>query len=233
VARYNGTTWLATTGASAGGSNPYVQTRGGITAFSPFGVGSAGALPVKLLDFSAHKAGKDVNVSWITASEENTKLFEVERSYDQITFTEVGTLDAAGTSNNMLSYRLPDKGAFADRSVKVIYYRLKTVDLDGSFSYSSIVRVMSDASAEIKISVFPNPVADGTQLNVNVDLPKEADVYMELTDILGHVMGGKTQVVPEGNNLIMYEGMNDLPAGVYFLNVKVNGVNQITKIVKQ
>ncbi|MFN5543631.1 MAG: beta strand repeat-containing protein, partial [Bacteroidota bacterium] len=71
LAFYNGSTWMASMATAAAGTNPYTQTRTGITSFSYFGVGSTGTLPVELLTFTAERKGREVSLDWATASEHN------------------------------------------------------------------------------------------------------------------------------------------------------------------
>jgi len=57
-------------------------------------------LPVELTDFSAKKAGKEVNVIWNTVSERNTDVFTVQRSANAIDFTDIGNVKAAGNTTS-------------------------------------------------------------------------------------------------------------------------------------
>ena len=90
-------------------------------------------LPVELSAFTATAEGAAVRLVWATASEKNSARFEVERSTDGRTFAAIGAVAAAGSSTALRSYELLD--ATLPASTATLYYRLKQVDQDGSFSY--------------------------------------------------------------------------------------------------
>ena len=65
-------------------------------------------------------------------------ILEVERSFDQNNFSTAAFILGAQSSNNDLSqYSFTDE-AKGIMNHNIIYYRLKQVDINGSFSYSSI-----------------------------------------------------------------------------------------------
>ena len=90
-------------------------------------------LPVTLLDFSAKTIGKQIAINWQTSTELNTANFIIQRSTDGSTFTDIGTVKAIGSGANSYSFtdKTPTNG--------INYYRLKSVDKDGSLSFSKIV----------------------------------------------------------------------------------------------
>ncbi|MGI4864746.1 MAG: IPT/TIG domain-containing protein [Janthinobacterium lividum] len=124
--------------------------------------GSATPLPVQLVQFVATVASPTaVRLTWATASEQNSARFEVERSADGVTYTKVGTVAAAGTTATTHAYALLD--AALPTGATVLYYRLRQVDLDGTFSYSP-VRVVALGGAAAGLSLFPNPASSGATL---------------------------------------------------------------------
>ena len=114
---------------------------------------ASGSLPVNLLSFQANISSQVVNLHWRTTSEINTQEFRVERSGDGMSYSTIGTVKAnntTATSNYQLQDLLPLKGNN--------YYRLKTIDIGGAFSYSKVVAVSNTVKA--KFSIYTNPVAD-------------------------------------------------------------------------
>jgi Secretion system C-terminal sorting domain len=109
-------------------------------------------LPVELLSFSASNAdGKSVMCEWTTASEINNDYFTIERSDKHDIFEEIGKVDGAGNSTDILNYSFTDKSPLNG----INYYRLKQTDFDGNFTYSPIVAV--NFSPESTFSLAPNP----------------------------------------------------------------------------
>jgi hypothetical protein len=110
-------------------------------------------LPISLVSFKASKINNNVKLSWQTASEINSDFFEIEKSSDGLNFKTLGTLKASGNSSENLFYSIIDFSP----ALTTNYYRLKQVDLDGVFTYSSILAVNFDLNKNDKISFYPNP----------------------------------------------------------------------------
>jgi hypothetical protein len=132
--------------------------------FSEFWLNNGGfdnnqPLPVQLLQFTATKLsnGKDVLVSWKTASENDVNRFEIEvakgyADYGSNMFVKIGEQDSQGNSSTEQSYSFTDH---ENGKSGVRYYRLKMIDNDGSFSYSVVRPVVF--TDDIQWQVFPNP----------------------------------------------------------------------------
>lgn len=112
------------------------------------------ALPVRLGRFTAKYIESSVQLDWITHSEENNARFEVERSTDGREFGIIGSVEGLGNSSSEQRYSLVDPKPFGG----VSYYRLKQIDLDGSYTYSQIRSVHNKDSE--KVIAYPNPVRD-------------------------------------------------------------------------
>lgn len=111
-------------------------------------------LPVELISFDAEKKGQSVLLTWKTASEQNSNRFEVERSNNGTTFKLIGTVASAGNTTTTKNYSLTDNVPLTG----VNYYRLKQIDIDGSFKYSKVASVNFERPKQV--IVFPNPVSD-------------------------------------------------------------------------
>ena len=148
--------WIPQRGTTAAGS---VVTKTGISDFSVWTLGnSANPLPVELAAFTATAQGnRTVRLAWTTASEKNSQAFEVERSLSGTGFERLGTMAAAGSSSATRNYELLD--AKLPVGAATLYYRLKQVDRDGTFSYSPVRAVALKAAAGL--SLYPNPTHGG------------------------------------------------------------------------
>jgi len=117
-----------------------------ITAIDP--------LSIELISFTAIEQDHTVLINWKTASEINNDYFTIERSIDLNNWQVIGKTAGAGTSNQILSYKLTDENPFPGLS----YYRLKQTDYNGESHYSQIESV--NFSSELSFQLFPNP-SDG------------------------------------------------------------------------
>lgn len=146
--------------AALGGEEPFPGNPSLITC--PSANTAAMPLPVSLLSFTANKSNSAVALNWQTASEQNSALFQVERSTNGESYTRIGVVRAAGNSSTKRSYQLNDNEPYLGLN----YYRLKMVDLDGSFEYSE-VRQVNFGNRDLRIlSAYPNPAQNEIVLNV-------------------------------------------------------------------
>ncbi len=109
-------------------------------------------LPIELLLFDAEADGDHVHTLWETASEHLSDHFEVERSADEVQWTTIGQLPAAGESMNLLHYQLDDAHPMPGWN----YYRLREVDQDGTVAVSD-VRAIHYLPPMTDGGVYPQP----------------------------------------------------------------------------
>ncbi len=97
---------------------------------------------VRLLIFDIECNNFRPEINWVTAEETNLDYVIVESSLDAVTFSQVGIVDALGNTTTSTSYQYNDNANwFRDKT----YYRLKFINVDGSFVYSQ-VRLYSSCS---------------------------------------------------------------------------------------
>lgn len=103
-----------------------------------FNITCSSVLPIELLYFTGEKLSCGSNyIIWETASETNNDRFEIEHSNDAIDFIKIATIKGVGNSTSRIKYNFTDYNP----SQEVNYYRLKQIDLDGSFIYSPIISI--------------------------------------------------------------------------------------------
>lgn len=119
-------------------------------------------LPVELLEFNAAASDDRVNLMWVTASERNSERFFVERSMDQQTWKDVGSLPAAGNADEENDYFLVDHHP----EPGVNYYRLRQVDTNGDTHYSDI---RAAVFKQEQFTFYPNPTSDRVWFKGNLE----------------------------------------------------------------
>ena len=235
LAYHNGTIWMSNVAGAASGSNPYTQTRSGITSFSAFGVGSAGTLPVELITFNGKRVNEKAELNWVTASEVNNDYFIVERSSNNKTFTAIGEkVKGAGNSNTVNQYQVYDNDAIAfatQNAIQTIYYRLRQVDFDGTINYSKVISISATEDAVgFDASVYPNPF-NGT-IHVNVSTNTNEETHLEVYDLNGKTVYSQTITTLVGNTNFMITDLDKIPAGMYFVKISQSDNTKIVKISK-
>jgi hypothetical protein len=151
-------------------------------------------LPVKFVGFNVALQGKNVLVEWTTAEESNSSRFEIQRSEDGLNWNTISSVAAAGNSTTLLKYSYTDRNVTA----KIAYYRVRQVDLDEKFIYTSVRTIKTQsATQEIKISsALSNAVYVHFSEQVN------DNVIVRLTSLSGVVAGQQVLSNPVGQVLI-------------------------------
>jgi hypothetical protein len=172
-------------------------------------------LPVSITNYQLRITDEVVN-SWQTATELNTSYFMVQRSLDGKTFTDIGTVKAVGSGAN--SYQFIDESPAEGTD----YYRLKSVDKDGKFSYSKVLSI-SLSNNNYQLSIVPNPARDYfTVENSNL---KEILVI----DELGRMVIDRKVT---GTNISI--SLGNLSSGLYLVKGLKNDNSIVTgKLIKQ
>ena len=118
------------------------------------------ALPVNLISFNAIAEGATSLLSWKTASETNSFKFAVQRSADAKVWNTIGEVAASGESSTEQHYSFTD----AQPLSKGNYYRLKMIDIDEKFAYSTI-RSVTLTESETQTYTYPNPTRGNIKLS--------------------------------------------------------------------
>jgi hypothetical protein len=212
----NGTTCGA--GTSVAGDQPTDNA-----ALSTIEVVASYPLPLILNNFSLTSDNCKVHLNWSTSFEKNIEKFEIEKSEtSNAKWKTIGIVAAQSNSSTNTTYYFKDDNIISN---KAVMYRLKMMDIDGSFMYSPILNTVLKCD-EQNLTVYPNPVTNG---KLNVNLNSTVNVEANLTTATGQYI--KNIVLKNGLNDI---DVSDLSNGVYILSTKSeNGINQNVKVTIQ
>ncbi|MTI22804.1 T9SS type A sorting domain-containing protein [Fulvivirga sp. RKSG066] len=206
----------------------YAITSSFTTGFSGFGAGDPGdpppALPLTLVEFDVKLVDNDAHVIWYSASEENTDYINIEHSSDGENFETIGRKKAAGNSVEMLKYSFKHM----DIDYGNHFYRLKMVDLDGSFEYSAIKKITQKSSNFEVLNVYPVPTK--TNLNVRLNNDNSDPLNVKLIDQFGKVQRDQLIRTNLGTNTFEVD-CSSLRNGVYILSLNSKGRSINKKIL--
>ncbi len=186
-------------------------------------------LPITWLSFNGEKINsRDVLLSWKTASERNNSHFVIERSSDDITFSEIGLVNCIGNSSSALAYNFSDKNVF-NADIKKVYYRIKQVDVNGRSEYSVVISVDANEVANT-VSLFPNPANE--ILAINLPSVIHDNILIELYNSIGALCLNKNVFVANSNEIFL--SVSSLINGVYTLVITEHLTNNktISKFIK-
>ncbi|MCZ2392695.1 MAG: right-handed parallel beta-helix repeat-containing protein [Chitinophagales bacterium] len=176
-------------------------------------------LPLDLISFIAGAVNDKTQLQWNTVNEVNVSHFEIERSSDGIHWEILSSINA--TNGIAQQYTAWDNAPHQGDN----YYRLKMIDIDGSFKYSKIVQVFfANNSLAPDFSVYPNPSkGDFTITAKDMTTPT---AKIQIFDELGRMIFNHQ--IKEGKNSIHLE---HLPSGTYILNINSSLNTNIQKII--
>ncbi|HUS02184.1 MAG TPA: ice-binding family protein [Chitinophagaceae bacterium] len=171
-------------------------------------------LPLKLANFDVAKTtGNNVQLSWLTTSEVNMLRYEIESSANGATFHKAGTVVAKG-NNFPTQYTFKDLDA---NRTGTRFYRLKMVNNDASFSYSSIKSIKFSETEMGLITISPNPAVNTINIKVNAETTE--NITLSITNLNGQKITQRNLMLNKGINTIT-EDIHGLSKAGYILTIK-------------
>ena len=122
------------------------------TCFNP-GLGSqmvlaAITLPVNFLSFSGERQNNQTDIlHWDVAQVTGNAGYAIERSADGKNYNQVGFVNETSSNEDEKSYSFNDDKA----GIYPWYYRLKQVDINGSYTYSKVIFIKGDKNSSLRI----------------------------------------------------------------------------------
>jgi hypothetical protein len=190
-------------------------------------------LPVELTTFAAKLIGKNVKLTWQTATETNNYGFEVERTSSSsfLNWEKIGFVNGNGNSNSPKDYSFIDNNT---ASYSVIKYRLKQIDINGQFEYSDIISVTLTQDNFELYQNYPNPFNPSTKISWNS--PIDGNVTLTVYDILGNKIA---TLVDEHRDAGKYVEdfnaslINMISSGVYIYQIEIKNNESIYMMNKK
>ncbi len=187
--------------------------------------------PVELNIFSASIINNQVHLNWETTTELNNYGFEIERSElnkneKNYAWEKIGFLAGFGNSSSPIKYSFVDQNP----PDEILYYRLKQINYDGSFEYSSAieVRFSSIFSYSLKQN-YPNPFNPSTIIEYSI--PENIFVKIYLYDLLGN----KIKIIENSfKTMGQYKvqlNIKDLSSGIYFYRMETKNYKNSMKLI--
>ena len=183
---------------------------------------TGGVLPVSLISFSVTRQNNSHLLKWITTSELDNKLFEIEHSTDAAIFKKIGETVAKGAAGREQQYNfmhlVPAPG--------INYYRLKQVDNNGTYAYSKIISIVFNQEHPANITLSPNPATNLLHVANLTGGPKE---------LMIRNTSGKLVKRSKVTTASIDVNIADLPQGTYFIslyNDKITATKSFIKILQ-
>lgn len=186
------------------------------------GLGDAsGVFPVEFIDFNGKIVGETIELSWTTASEINNDRFEIER-VENGKFGRIGIEKGQGTTQEVQKYWHRDLKPLVGNNV----YRLKQIDLDGKYQYSSSIEVFFER--EIGLLVYPNP--SGSQVSFQFGKLYRNEAQIRIFDLAGKLL--KIAQWSPQKNAIYKLNLSTFTHGAYMYEVTIGSTVYRGKVMK-
>lgn len=181
---------------------------------------SAGAaLPVNFTGLSAKKAAKGTQLTWNVADEFNVSRYEVQKGSNAGDLKTIGIVFAGERTSYTFTDEQPSQG--------VSFYRIRSVDIDGKFKFSTVISFSNGRSAAL-LRAFPLPAQNQVTLQHGA-IEGKAQISIASED-------GRTvrRLVPAIGSMQTAIDLTGLKAGMYLLRLEnSNGEVETLKLIKQ
>ncbi len=182
-----------------------------------YGTTTATVIPVELTSFSASVSGKAVVLNWVTATELNNSGFEIQKKFKNNEFETIGFVKGKGTTTQKTEYQYLDQSV--DKGLNI--YRLKQIDLNGSYSYSKKIEV-NIVPVPLTFNVeqnYPNPFNPNTTIKFTLaqNGPMSLSVYNVIGEQVKSLINNETKEA--GTYQINFDA-SKLPSGTYIYTLR-------------
>lgn len=183
-------------------------------------------LPVNFKSFTGVNRGTVNDLTWIVDQEYNLSRYEVQRSTDGFNYQTIKQVTARN-SVSQTTYTASD--FIGTNPSPYYYYRLRSVNLDGTYMYSEIVLIK--ISSKGKFEVLGNPF--NNSLNVRYTVAQTGKLQLNLLDLQGRFLRREELIASAGTGIYSISGLAGIPAGIYLLNFDMNNSRTTVKVLKQ
>ena len=189
----------------------------------PLSAACVSPLLVEIVSFEAAVEGEAVVLTWTTDRSTPDVRFDVERKAGEA-FERLGVVEGSAEATPTFTFRVTGLARGTHT------FRLKQVDVNGSFQYSDEVTVVLVPGDVVVESAFPNPFRATTTLRFAV--ASEQEIVAELYDVMGRRVQTLYAGIPTANAMqtLRIDG-NGLPSGLYVVRITGAGGFSTTEMV--
>lgn len=202
---------------------------------SPAYYGGCRILPVEFLNFSATYQSSEhlTSLNWSTGKEWENSHFEIERAINTVREWEViGRVEGNGYSDGPVEYSFEDLNL--PLSGGYVFYRIKQVDIDGSYSYSNTRSInIPKTNAESIWKIYPNPTS-GQDFNLrlfNSTYYSDELIQVRVVSVLGNYKTFSSYSISE---LSVHIGdyFSTASIGIYTIEITWGNQIELHKIIR-
>ena len=177
---------------------------------------TSGALPLNLISFSGEVKGSYDILHWTTSNEVNTSSFIIEQSNDGNVFKPAGSTAASHNATLSKEY------VFSQPSIVNSggFYRLKILNQDNTFTYSSVIKLNRNEANGIQI--FYQPASRSVVINNGTDSDCNWQLYLSNGTLISKGSSA---------NKIIHIPLSNTVRGTFIVICKTKTATQSLKLV--
>ena len=183
-------------------------------------------VPVELQSFSVAIKNNLMLLNWKTATEVNNYGFGIERMVNEGAWEKIGFVHGNGNSASPKSYEFTDNNPIGGSK---FVYRLKQIDTDGAYEYSTEVKVELLPTKYELFQNYPNPFNPVT--NFKFSLPAQTKLKIKLYNMLSEQVATIAQGTYESGYHLVIFNANNLPSGTYLYRLESSEFVQVKKML--
>jgi len=180
-----------------------------------------------LLSFKGTVNNLITKLDWRIAHNEEITSFEIERSFDGRFFDDVNRINAYGSQETVDYSTNDDLNLLTPR--QFVYYRLKLNKVNGTISYSNIIRLPFAFVPKRSFAIAPNPVKD--MLQITITTGNKEPVELLFYDMTGKIVRKMTSELARGSNVIGVDNFTEWQKGMYLIVARIGDTVYRQKIV--
>jgi Secretion system C-terminal sorting domain len=207
-------------------ASSFSATRQYGSKFGCYNLPSGGPLPVTITNLAANYNDGKTIISWTSQQEIDINRYEIQRSFDGITFEYAGTVNANKLSS-VQQYKFTDN--VASFSNKYIFYRIKVIEQNSSAKITNVVSVRLTSWKANEMIISPNPSSTNAQIKINTAKASKGDI--SIFDAAGKVVLRQQAPLLAGNNSIILNDITTLSGGYYTVRLVANEETFTSKLL--
>lgn len=193
---------------------------------APFNPGCS-VLKTTITDFFGSAVNDNNVLNWSVTNNNEIRFFEVERSTDGTNFFPLQVINSVSSDFPSVNYQFTDGDVLKESNA--IYYRLKIINVASQVSYSKIIRLSINESANGRVKIFPNPVSD--RLQISIYIPAKQNIELSIYDRAGRLMRKMHTNIEKGNTKLNISDFQSWPTGIYSVKVLAGNDLFINKMI--
>ena len=184
-------------------------------------------LNTQLISFNGSLVNTKALLKWTTAKEDELLYFDVEKSYDEINFAAIGTVNGLDDNSSSLNtYSFTDPVSVSGN----VYYRLKIRNNSSLSSFSRTIKLILDPDIFSFVSVI-NPFNNELKFAISSD--KSGKTNAELIDQFGQILKRNSFTINPGINYLSFPDTRALSVGIYILRLQPGNSVIQKQVLKQ